>query len=377
MATVLIVRDLIDNMGRSLVSQGRFIDSADLELWRSYGYRLPDAPTAAAPIPVGLDADDTAHVAVVTGTEPRPAAPFVIWVGGATQPVNMQDGVLWLMINGGATPDTTPPSTPTGLVASNITSSGFTVSWTASSDNIATTGYDVQIGGVSVATPTGTSQAVTGCTANTDYSVAVRARDAAGNWSALSTPLVVHTAAATGTPQHHVFQTPPVTVTENTDGTPYIRVANGFYTFNSAAASWRVRGMRIYIPTGATATSAACAMHQTMIDSFTPDLSVTTTTKTMPSLTAGAWNEILWDTPVAVTPGSPFWLSYDLGGGKYLAGTWTAGDNFTVGYDTPNLIFAERTVPRGAFRIGTNTTTANPTSGGTWYGIDVIVDEGP
>lgn len=82
-----------------------------------------------------------------------------------------------------ATSDTTAPSAPTGLAASAITSSGFTLSWTASTDNVAVTGYEVEIGGSSYSTPTGTSAVITGRAASTNYSARVRARDAAGNWS--------------------------------------------------------------------------------------------------------------------------------------------------------------------------------------------------
>lgn len=83
--------------------------------------------------------------------------------------------------------DTTAPTVPTGVTISGTTTTGFTVSWTASTDAVGVTGYDVQLGGVSYATPTGTTQAVTGRTPGTTYSVQVRARDAAGNWSALTT----------------------------------------------------------------------------------------------------------------------------------------------------------------------------------------------
>lgn len=100
-----------------------------------------------------------------------------------------------LSVTTSGTGDTTVPSVPTGLASSSITSSGFTVSWSASTDDVAVTGYEVFIGGVSYATPTGTSQVVTGRAASTAYSVTVRARDAAGNWSAQSSALSVTTSA--------------------------------------------------------------------------------------------------------------------------------------------------------------------------------------
>ena len=83
--------------------------------------------------------------------------------------------------------DITPPTTPTGFAASNLSSSGFSVAWTASSDNVAVTGYQLWLGNSATNLPAGTtSYNFTGLNAGS-YTVAVRARDAAGNWSPLAT----------------------------------------------------------------------------------------------------------------------------------------------------------------------------------------------
>src|SRR5205814_7013980 len=79
--------------------------------------------------------------------------------------------------------DTTPPTTPTGLTAAVAGSSGANLSWTASTDNVAVTGYIVRRNGVQVAAPTTTGFADTGLSAATTYSYTVAARDAAGNLS--------------------------------------------------------------------------------------------------------------------------------------------------------------------------------------------------
>src|SRR5438093_782360 len=54
----------------------------------------------------------------------------------------------------GATPsaDATPPSMPTGLTAAAAGSTGANLSWSASTDNVAVTGYIVRRNGVQVAT---------------------------------------------------------------------------------------------------------------------------------------------------------------------------------------------------------------------------------
>ena len=83
-------------------------------------------------------------------------------------------------------PDTVAPSAPTGLTASPFSTSQVNLSWTASTDNVAVTGYQVFRNGNQVGTSTTTTYSDTGLSAATTYSYAVRALDAAGNVSVLS-----------------------------------------------------------------------------------------------------------------------------------------------------------------------------------------------
>jgi cellulase/cellobiase CelA1 len=82
--------------------------------------------------------------------------------------------------------DTTPPSTPGTPVASAITSTSATLTWTASTDNVGVTGYDIFRGGTQVGTSATNSFSATGLSPATSYSYTVRARDAAGNLSVVS-----------------------------------------------------------------------------------------------------------------------------------------------------------------------------------------------
>jgi chitodextrinase len=91
---------------------------------------------------------------------------------------------LAVTTGGGPVADTQAPTTPSNVQASNITETSATVSWSASSDNVGVTGYEVFRGSTSLGTVTGTSANVTGLTAGTSYTIAVRANDAAGNQSA-------------------------------------------------------------------------------------------------------------------------------------------------------------------------------------------------
>lgn len=95
--------------------------------------------------------------------------------------------------------DTTAPSVPASPAASNITSSGATISWTASTDTGGSglAGYRVYRGATLVGSPTTTSFTDTSAAASTSYTYTVRAIDGAGNLSAASTGVAVTTKPVT------------------------------------------------------------------------------------------------------------------------------------------------------------------------------------
>lgn len=119
------------------------------------------------------------------------------WTGPGISTISVIGGsnIAPFTSGGGGTPpaDTQAPTVPTGLASSSVTQTSFTLTWNASTDNVGVTGYEVFRNGTSIGTPTSTSFNVTGLTAGTTYSMRVRARDAAGNWSAQSTALSVTT----------------------------------------------------------------------------------------------------------------------------------------------------------------------------------------
>lgn len=104
---------------------------------------------------------------------------------------------------GGTGPgDTTAPTAPTGLRATAKTASSVSLAWTAATDDVGVSGYDVYRDGAKVtAQPVGgTTFTDTGLSAATAYSYTVRARDAAGNASAASVALSVTTETGGGGP---------------------------------------------------------------------------------------------------------------------------------------------------------------------------------
>ena len=103
-------------------------------------------------------------------------------------------------------PDGTPPSQPTNLTASAPSSSQVNLSWTASTDNVAVTGYNVYRNGVQM--PTAALSDPTPPTSYTDdtaspgtaYTYQVSALDAAGNESSKATVSVTTPGGGGGGP---------------------------------------------------------------------------------------------------------------------------------------------------------------------------------
>lgn len=101
----------------------------------------------------------------------------VIWGGPAAQ--NTWPDTF----NGGTTIDTEVPSTPLNLSVSGKTSSSISLAWTASTDNIGVSGYDIYVNDVFKTNVSANSGTVSGLNASTTYSFYVIARDVAGNKS--------------------------------------------------------------------------------------------------------------------------------------------------------------------------------------------------
>jgi chitodextrinase len=133
-----------------------------------------------------------------------------------------------------AASDTTPPTTPTNLTATAASSTQINLAWTASTDNVGVTGYQIQrcqAAGCSNFAQVGTSTTAsfndTSLTASTSYSYRVSAKDAANNVSAFSNTATATTQASGAaisvsiTPRRGgltITQTLPVTATVQNDG---------------------------------------------------------------------------------------------------------------------------------------------------------------
>jgi chitodextrinase len=120
--------------------------------------------------------------------------------------------------------DTRAPEAPGGLAATSRAATSITLGWTASTDDVGVTGYDVSRDGTLAGSTASTSFTVPGLSPATSYSFAVRARDAAGNVSAPATVTASTTAAAPG-----ADTTPPTAPTA---------LAATAHTADSVTLSW-------------------------------------------------------------------------------------------------------------------------------------------
>lgn len=142
--------------------------------------------------------------------------------------------------------DTLPPSPPTSLAATAVSSSQINLIWNPSMDNIGVTGYNIYRDNIYVASTSGTTYGDTNLTASTSYTYYVKAKDASGNLSTNSNIQTISTLAVqvlNGIVSGIVSSTPGVVasgvkVVINLNGTSLTAYTNslGFYTFTNLPA---------------------------------------------------------------------------------------------------------------------------------------------
>jgi Domain of unknown function (DUF1996)/IPT/TIG domain/Fibronectin type III domain len=96
--------------------------------------------------------------------------------------------------------DVTAPSAPTGLSVTGATPNSITLGWSASTDNVGVSAYNVYRGGSVAGTSAATSFTVGSLSCATTYSFTVQAKDAAGNLSPQSASISGSTSACPSPP---------------------------------------------------------------------------------------------------------------------------------------------------------------------------------
>ena len=160
----------------------------------------------------------------------------------------------------GAPPDVTPPSVPTGIASSNITSSGFDITWTPSTDDTAVVGYEVFLDTVSQGTTATESWSFTGLSPSTSYDVNITAYDAVPNTSAQSATFTESTIAAPDV-------TPPSVPTGLTEGT--VTDTTIQFSWTASTDDTAVTGYEVFVDGISNGTTASTSYTVTGLDTNT------------------------------------------------------------------------------------------------------------
>ena len=242
-----------------------------------------------------------------------------------------------------AAPDTTPPSIPQNVTATGTSPTTITVSWNASTDNVAVAGYKVyrnstQIGTVNAPAITYND---TGLTANTTYTYTIAAFDTASppNVSAQSasvngTTLIAPDTTSPSVPQNVIAATTSPTTTTITwnASTDNVAVA-GYKVYRGSTQIGVVNApATIYNDTGLTAGTTYTYTVAAFDTATPPNVSTQSnpTTITMPS-----YPLITYITATAITPTSASinWITNIAGSSQVLYGLTNTYGTST----TPNL----------------------------------------
>ncbi|GAA4275843.1 fibronectin type III domain-containing protein [Aquimarina mytili] len=264
-------------------------------------------------------------------------------------------------------PDNEAPSVPTNLTASNTSSNSTDLSWTASTDNIGVTGYEIFQDGTSIGTSTTTNYNVSGLSAETSYSFTVQAKDAGGNTSGSSTAVNVTT---TSTPAQ-LF-----TVGITTVGTSTSTHADRRAMSYTMPENGTLQSIAIHITGG----SGDMQLGVYADNNGVPSNKLGQTTVASANATTG-WQTIALENPIIIGNGDTIWLAWMLStnpGVAYVSGnpgrysasgtTWsTSGNNMPSSYgsgsqaDFRYSIYANYTqfVDTQAPSVPTNLTASN------------------
>ncbi len=140
----------------------------------------------------------TAHSVTLTGLNPQTIYDYRVRSADAAGNERVGSNATFTTL--ASPPDTTPPSTPANLAATAVSGSQINLTWSASTDNVAVTGYRVFRGGAQIATVSALSYSSVGLSPNTTYTYTVAAYDARNNVSPQSAPASATTAGDTTAP---------------------------------------------------------------------------------------------------------------------------------------------------------------------------------
>jgi len=258
-------------------------------------------------------------------------------------------------------PDTTAPSTPSGLTASATSSSQIGLSWTASTDNVGVTGYRVFRGGALLVTLGAvTTYQDSGLSPSTTYSYTVQAVDAAGNASGQS----VAVSASTPAVPDATAPSTPSGLTASAASSSQIGLSWTASTDNVGVTGYRVyRGGALLVSVGAVTTLQNTGLSPSTTYSYTVQAVDAAGNASGQSAAASATTPAATDT---TAPSVPTGLK-----GKAVSGTQV---NLSWNASTDNVGVAGYTVYLNDAVLANTTTTSFQHTGltpGTTYAYRV------
>ncbi|WP_159885644.1 alginate lyase family protein [Paenibacillus puerhi] len=124
------------------------------------------------------------------------AAPFTTTYMNGMPSTDPDTALMTLAYRHGTVTDSTKPSAPSGLTATPTSNNKINLSWTASTDNVAVSGYKIYRNGTIVGYSPSTDYTDSGLGASTAYTYTVSAYDAKSNTSGVSNSVTATTLAS-------------------------------------------------------------------------------------------------------------------------------------------------------------------------------------
>ena len=258
--------------------------------------------------------------------------------------------------------DTTPPTAPTSLSATATSSSTIDLTWTASTDNVGVTSYQVercQGSGCTnfsqITNQPSTNYQDTGLSASTLYRYQVRAVDGAGNNSSFSNIASAMTPALPATITLWPASTIPLVAADSDSSSVELGVK---FTSDIAGS---VLGIRFYKGPGNTGTHTG---------SLWTTSGTRLATVTFTGETASGWQQMLFSTPVSTTPGTTYIASYYAPSGHYA----NNANYFSSAYDNAPLHApsSPSSGGNGVYLYGSGGGFPNQNYQATNYWVDIV-----
>jgi chitodextrinase len=272
---------------------------------------------------------------------------------GETSLSVMADAVRVLLISS----DLDAPTVPTNVAAAGASATSVNVTWTASTDNTAVTGYRIFRNGAAVGTSATASFTDTGLAQLTTYAYTVTAYDAMGNESAQSS-------SANGTTWDGTAPSIPAGLTATAATPTRVNLAWSASTDNVAVTGYNIYRGGAYVTTVTTTTYVDTGRSPSTAYTYTVSAIDARSNESAQSTAAGAttpaFSEIIIDNPAATITG--VWATLTTGA-KYGADFIYASTAVTEGKTAtfrPTVAYAGNYNVYVWYTTGSNRSTASP-----------------